>query len=31
VKYSIGYISSSSVPARFPVMSRIVLKPSAHA
>jgi hypothetical protein len=24
-------ISSSSVPARFPVMSRIVLNPSAHA
>src|SRR5215469_3738123 len=31
VKYSIRYISSSSVPARFPVMSRIVLNASAHA
>ena len=31
VKYSIGYISSSSVPAGFPVMSRIVLNPAAHA
>jgi hypothetical protein len=31
VKRSIGCISSSSVPARFPVMSRIVLNPSAHA
>lgn len=31
VKYSIWCISYGSVSARFPVMSRIVLKPSAHA
>jgi len=31
VKCSMWSISSSSVSARFPVMSRSVLKPSAHA